>query len=204
MNPDTKEGNSQAEILQKTLDVYRKSQQKSILGDALTTLREARPWRIWQRILSYFRRARAISFFFRTVGWILTVLRTGTLLLLTTVLFFILLPVLFSVAVGFLLAAFLDMKKSLSKLQKAIGERHVWVFFSIGKFGFENAMREAEGESRLCLIVSPHWISAKGNESRKFYLNLRAESENCYLVRRYFYLHLRKKLLDSDRLTLVY
>ena len=204
MNSDAKHKQAREEILQKTLDVYRKSQQKSILGDLLSTLKEARPWRIWQRILSYFRRARAISFFFRTVGWILTILRTGTLLLLTTVLFFILLPVLLSAAVGFLLAAFLDMKKSLSKLQKAIGERHVWVFFSVGRFGYASAMKEAEGESHLCLIVSPHWISAKSNGSRKFYLNLRAESENCYLVRRYFYRFLRKKLLTSDQLTLVY
>ena len=204
MNSDAKHKQAREEILQKTLDVYRKSQQKSILGDLLSTLKEARPWRIWQRILSYFRRARAISFFFRTVGWILTVLRTGTLLILTTVLFFILLPLLLSVAVGFLLAAFLDMKKSLSKLQKAIGERRVWVFFSVGRFGYASAMKEAEGESHLCLIVSPHWISAKGGGSRKFYLNLRAESENCYLVRRYFYLYLRKKLLTSDQLTLVY
>ena len=204
MNPDAKQGDFQAKILQKTLDAYRKSQQKSILGDALTTLREARPWRIWQRILSYFRRARAISFFFRAIGWILTILRTGTLLILTTVLFFILLPILLSAAVGFLLAAFLDMKKSLSKLQKAIGERRVWVFFSVGRFGYASAAQVAKEKNRLCLIVSPHWIRARGNGSRKFYLNLREESENCYLVRRYFYIRLKKKLLRSDNLALIY
>ena len=203
MNPDTQKAIPEAQVLKKALQAYQRSRRKSILGDLIASVKEARPFRVWQALLSYFRRARAISFFFRAAGWILAILRTGTLLLLTTVLFFIVLPLLLTLLIGFLLAAFWDMKKSLSKLLSAIGERPVWVFFSVGKFGTESAL-SLSTEERLCLIVSPHWISPKGGISPRFYLNLRAESENCYLVRRYFYLRLYKKLHQSDQLVLVY
>ena len=204
MNPESKQENPGEHLLGGILQIYRKSHQKSIFRDLITSVKEARPWRIWQSILSYFRRARAISFLFRVIGWIFTLLRTGTLIILTTVLFFIILPIVITVAIGFLLAAFLDMKKSLSELQKTIGERHVWVFFSVGEFGWKNALAQASEENYLCLIVSPHWISSVGNNSKKFYLNLRAESRNCYLVRRYFYIRLQKKLLKSDNTVLIY
>ena len=192
------------QVLQNVLRLYRTSHRKGVLHDLISSVKEARPWRIWQQILAYFRRARAISFVFRVVGWILALLRTGTLLLLTTVLFFVILPLLLAIVLGFLLAALLDTKKSLSRLQKAIGERPVWVFFSTGEFGRENALALAESGERVCLIVSPRWISPSGHGTKKFYLNLRTESENCYLVRRYFYLHLRKKLSRTDKIALIY
>jgi hypothetical protein len=204
MNSDREKNAPSKQILGSVLQAYRRSQRKSIFGDLLTSAREARPWRIWQSILAYFRRARAISFFFRAVGWILALLRTGTLLILTTVLFFILLPITAALVTGFLLAACSDMKKSLSRLQKAIGERPVWVFFSVGAFGAESARTLAKSGERVCLIVSPRWISSAEHGSEKFYLNLRAEGENCYLVRRYFYIRLKKKLLRSDNLALIY
>ena len=204
MNSDTKKAIYAEQVLKKSLQAYQRSRRKSIWGDLIASLKEARPFRIWQAILSYFRRARAISFFFRVLGWILTVLRTGTLLLLTTVLFFIVLPLLLAALIGFLVTSFWDMKKSLSRLLLAIGERPVWVFFSVGEFGLENALTLSGGGDRLCLIVSPHWVSPKGGISHRFYLNLREESKNCYLVRRYFYLRLCKKLHTSDKLVLIY
>lgn len=204
MNPDTQKAIPEAQVLKKALQAYQRSRRKSILGDLIASVKEARPFRVWQAILAYFRRARAVSFFFRALGWVLTVLRTGTLLLLTTVLFFIILPLLIASLIGFLLAALWDMKKSLSGLLAAIGERPVWVFFSVGAFGYGNALTLSEDADRVCLIVSPHWISPKGVGSSRFYLNLRAEGGNCYLVRRYFYLRLCKKLPASDKLTLVY
>ena len=203
MNPDNSKSLGAEQVLKKAMQAYQRSRRKTVFGDVILSVKEARPFRIWQAILAYFRRARAISFFFRVAGWILAILRTGTLLLLTTVLFFIVLPLLLALLIGFLLAAFWDMKKSLSGLLAAIGERPVWVFFSVGDFGRENAI-SLSAEDRLCLIVSSHWISPKGGGAPRFYLNLRAESENCYLVRRYFYLRLYKRLSQSDQLVLVY
>ncbi len=204
MTPDERKSLDAEQVLKRSLQAYQRSRRKSILGDLIASLKEARPFRVWQAILAYFRRARAVSFFFRALGRILTVLRTGTLLLLTTVLFFIVLPLLLASLVGFLAAAFWDMKKSLSGLLTAIGERPVWVFFSVGAFGYGNAVSLSGDADRVCLIVSPHWISPKGIGSRRFYLNLRKEAENCYLIRRYFYLRLCKKLPASEKLTLVY
>ncbi len=204
MNPEANKKVSQAQVLRDILQIYFKSHHESIFRDLLTSVKEARPWQIWQSILAYFRRARAISFFFRLIGWILTLLRTGTLIILTTALFFVILPIATAIVIGFLISAFLDMKKSLSRLRKAIGERRVWVFFALGDFGWENALSLAQNEGYLCLVVSPRWISSAGHGSRRFYLNLRVESENCYLVRRYFYLRLRKKLLRSDKTVLIY
>lgn len=193
-----------ADVLKEIARTYRKSQRKSLLRDVWASVKEARPYRFWQRILTYVRRFRMISFVVRILGYLFAILQTGTLVLLTTALFFIILPILTAVAAVLLTMAFLDVRKSRKRMEREIGERRVYVFFNLGKFGAETAAELAKGENRICLSVSPYWLTAEGHRGNRFYLNVRREDEHFFLIRRYFFFHIRKKLLKSDRTVLVY
>lgn len=193
-----------ADVLKEIVRTYRKSQRKSLLRDVWASVKEARPYRFWQRILTYVRRFRMISFVVRILGYLFAILQTGTLVLLTTALFFIILPILTAVAAVLLTMAFLDVRKSRKRMEREIGERRVYVFFNLGNFGAETAAALAKGEDRICLSVSPYWLTAEGHRGNRFYLNVRREDEHFFLIRRYFFFHIRKKLLKSDRTVLVY
>ncbi len=185
-------------------ELYRKSHLKNTFRDALSSLRRARPYRFWQTCLAYFRRFRMISYIIRVIGYLFALLQTGTLVLLTTALFFILLPLLLLSVGGMLLVAFLDMRKSGKKLKRIIGERRVYVFFAAGEFGSSNALALSQREELICIAVSPHWISPEGPLSRRLYLNIRRESPNFFTIRRYFYFYVRKKILSLDQTVLIY
>ncbi len=185
-------------------ELYRKSKLKNTFRDALLSLRRARPYRFWQTCLAYFRRFRMISYIIRVIGYLFALLQTGTLVLLTTALFFILLPLLLLSVGGMLLVAFLDMRKSGKKLKKIIGEKRVYVFFAVGEFGASNAQALSREEDLICLSVSPYWVSPDGATSKRFYLNVRRESSNYFTVRRYFYFHIRKKILSPSGTVLIY
>ena len=196
-------GRSQ-ERINEISELYRKSHLKNSFRDALSSLRRARPYRFWKTCLAYFRRFRMISYIIRVIGYLFALLQTGTLVLLTTALFFILLPLLLLSVGGMLTVAFLDMRKSGKKLKRIIGEKRVYVFFAIGGFGASNALALSQGEELICIAVSPYWISSEGAVSRRFYLNLRRESPNFFTIRRYFYFYVRKKILSSDQTVLIY
>ncbi len=185
-------------------DLYRKSRLKSTFRDVLSSVRRARPYRFWQTCLSYFRRFRMISLIVRVVGYLFALLQTGTLVLLTTALFFVLLPLLLLSVGGMLLVAFLDMRKSGKKLKRLIGDKRVYVFFAAGRFGMAHAMELAQDDGTVCVAVSPYWISSEGQLNSRFYLNVRRESPNCFTVRRYFYFYIRKKILSPSGTVLIY
>ena len=50
--------------------------------------------RLWMEILSYLRRFRMLRMILQIIGWVVTLLRAGTLIVLTTIVFFVLLPLL--------------------------------------------------------------------------------------------------------------
>lgn len=190
--------------MERIAQVHRRSRRRSLFGDVLESVREARPYRLWQNILAYLRRLRTISFILRLVGYLWAFLQTGTLVLLTTALFFIILPILAVITLGILLTAFLDMRKSRKKLEREIENKEVYVYFSLGDFGTATAKQMARDRPCVCLAVSPHWIASDGPCGSRFYLNLRREDENFFLIRRYFYFHIRKKLLNPDKTALIY
>ena len=90
-------------------------------------------------------------------------------------------------------------------MKRQLEDRRVYVFFGIDSpFGQGNAMSFAERENSAVLIVSPFWVSPRGLGRRKPYLNVRQERAHVYLIRRYFFFSLRKKLLTPDKTVLVY
>ena len=181
------------------------SERRSFFQDAKETLLHARPYRLWQSVITYFRHFRMISFLLRLVGWIVTFLQTGALVLLTTAILFVILPLIVAFAAGIVLTALLDTRNSLRRLRKQLSGRRVYVFFGIpGDFGVKSIREFAAGENTAVLVISPFWLSAKGLNKRYYYVNIRRESKHLFLVRRYFFFPIRKKLLDPQNTVYVY
>lgn len=193
------------EQLDRTARLRKMSQRRSFFQDARESLLQARPYRLWQSVMAYIRRFRMISFIVRLAGWMFTIVQTGALVLLTTAVFFVILPLLAVILAGALITALLDTRRSLHWMKRQLEDRRVYVFFGIDSpFGQGNAMSFAERENSAVLIVSPFWVSPRGLGRRKPYLNVRQERAHVYLIRRYFFFSLRKKLLTSDKTVLVY
>ena len=181
------------------------SHRKGFLQDARETLFQARPYRLWQSILGYVRKFRMISFLLRLTGWILTILQTGALVLLTTAIFFVILPLLTAVLAGLMLTALLDTRHSLRAIRPRLSGKQVYVFFGeTGAFREAEARALANEENTAVLIVSPHWVISRGIGKRRFYVNVRQEGNQLFLIRRYFYFTLRKRVLKKENTVLVY
>lgn len=161
--------------------------------------------RLWMEILSYLRRFRMLRMILQIIGWIVTLLRAGTLIVLTTIVFFVLLPLLAVLLVIVPLIALLDRRKSIRRLSEALSDsREVVFFFTDGPVTAQSAADLAR-DGRTVLLVSPHWISgrATNGSSARFYVNLRRESERVFLIRRYFYFCARRTVGDRA-VTLIY
>ncbi len=175
------------------------SRRKGVFEDIRKTVMEARPYRLWITLLAYFRRARTVTLILRITGWLLTLLQTGALVILTTLVFFILLPIVLLGSVVVFLIALSDTRRCLRRMQAYIGERRVFVFFSpLGEFGASHAKSMASASS-VVLVVSPHWISPSCLGNSSFYINVRRDGEHLFVIRRYFFFSVRKKILKSDQ-----
>lgn len=161
--------------------------------------------RLWMEILSYLRRFRMLRMILQIIGWVVTLLRAGTLIVLTTIVFFVLLPLLAVLLVIVPLIALLDRRKSKRRLSEVLSDsREVVFFFTDGPVTAQSAADLAR-DGRTVLLVSPHWISgrATNGSSARFYVNLRRESERVFLIRRYFYFCARRTVGDRA-VTLIY
>lgn len=156
--------------------------------------------RLWMEILAFLRRFRMLRIVFQVIGWLIAVLQAGTLIVLTTVVFFFLLPLLAILLVVIPLITLLDRRKSKQRLSKAFSDsREVVFIFSDGPVVFQSAVELAESGNRTVLLVSPHWLSGRATDGSpaRFYVNMRQESEQVFLIRRYFYYCVRKSVKDK-------
>ncbi len=181
------------------------SQRRGTLEDLRKTVLQARPYRLWVTLLAYLRRVRTVSLVLRVTGWLLTLLQTGALVLLTTLVFFILLPILLLGSLTILLVALLDTRHSLRTLRSVLSGNRVLVFFSpLGSFGAQHVLALAKDAQTVVLVVSPHWFSPACLGRSRFFVNLRRDGVRLFVIRRYFFFAVRRSLLDPNRTVLVF
>lgn len=165
---------------------------------AWETLRAAAFYEQWLRILSYLRRLRLVALILRLGTILLTVLQTGALVLLTTVLFLIAIPVLIFFTLGILLTALLESRKTNRTLSRLLCGKKVYVLFATDSptpFFIGNARQLSSLKDTAVLIVSPFWLSSKGILRKGFYGTARREAQNIYTLRRYYFFSLQKQVL---------
>lgn len=162
--------------------------------------------RLWMSVLTFLRRFRMLRIILQIIGWLVTVLQAGTLIVLTTIVFFVLLPILIFLPVTVTFLAMLDRQKSRKRLSAAIADsREVLFVFATGPVIAQTARDLTEKGGRTVLFVSPYWISGQttNGSPARYYVNLRQESDRVFLIRRYFFFCARK-LVRAKQITLVY
>lgn len=155
----------------------------------------------WQNLLSLIRRFRTVAFLLRMLTVIVTVVETGALVLLTTALFLVILPLGAALMLGILLTALLESRRSNRLLRTQVTGKRVYVLFlhtAENAFLWQNA-KSLANDGNTVIVVSPYWISSKGLQKGNFYATFRRESKGIYLIRRYYFFSLRKHVLkDAD------
>ena len=163
-------------------------------------------YRMWQSILALVRRFRLIAFLFRLLGILIAILQTGALVLLTTVLLLILLPLLLFLGLGILLTALLDTRRADRFLRsEGLEKTTVYILFpsrTSSEFWKQNALDLSRRGA--VLLISPRWIAPDGRGRRSFYCTVRKEAPNVYWIRKYYFFHLRRRLLSPERTVLIY
>ena len=191
-------------LLEQITATVEQSRRRGFFSDVRATVREARPYRVYQAFLARLRQLRMIGFILKIIGYVFAFLQTGTLFLLTAALFFVILPVAILGSATVLLVARLDMRKSRRRIQPMLTDKRVYVLFAAGEFGLRSAKEMAEKADAVCLLISPYWVSPKSPDGGRFYLNLRELAPNVLLLRRYFYFHIRRKRVIGNRVRLIY
>ena len=176
-------------------------------GYLYARIRSTSLWVQWQRWLSYFRRVRTVTLVWRVLVFVFSVLQTGTLVLLSTLIFVVILPLLTVLMLGILITAAIESRRSNRFLREQLAGRRVCVLFlppSASDFFAKHAVRLTE-EGFAVLTVSPYLLSSRGiGRRRGFYSTLRREAPDLYLVRKYYFFSLQKRVLRELDVAFLY
>lgn len=174
---------------------------RSFFGYGYALLQKARLYVLWNQILTYIRRFRMVSLVLKVISFLFALLQTGTLVLLGTLLFLIVLPILTSLLLGLLITAVLESRRTDHHLRERIVNRRVLVCFaptSQTAF-FRQNVYDFAARDWVVLAISAHWVSPRGFEKKRFYCTAREEIEGVYFVRPYYFFHLRRKVLKKEQ-----
>ena len=160
----------------------------------------------WTRVLSYVRRIRLV----RTVGLVLAVVLTAVqasaLFVVFSAVYLTLLPFLvLSSGLG-LLASVLHARTVNRRMRNELKGQHIRILLpsravdftpDAQPFFFSSARQMANEPKTAVIVVSPYAWSAKGFRGHRMFVTARHEGDGLYLVRKYYYFILRRRVLDT-------
>ena len=158
----------------------------------------------FKSFLLYFRRFRIITTTLRILNYIAVVIHTSAVLVVLSAVFVLLvLPfIIISSIVSFAGALLLSRKNNL-RLSEELEGHSVFVFFpsrgaeiETNSFFNQNICSLSCG-GRKIIVVSPYFFSSAGIKKSTPYVTVRRESENIYIVRKYYYFSLKRNVLSS-------
>ncbi len=199
--------NRSTALCQRQTRLHRLFQHQSFFRHAWDALRSAPLYAHWKRVLSYVRRARLVALFVRIFGALLTVLETGALVLLVTAALLLLLPPLIFFALGVLLTVLIEAPRKSRRILEETAQKRIYVLFlPEGESAFfrANARELAAREDAAVVIVSPFWVSSRGIRDGRFFCTARKEGVRIYLVRRYYFFSLKRKVLAQRDTAILY
>ena len=176
-------------------------------------LQKTQFFHVWRYYTGIFRKFKLFSLLLRLYSYLLILLQFGTAFFVIVLGLLLLLPLLIFSVGSVLFSALLLYRRKNKSLAFLMQKKRVIVFFPTrdgelehGDFWKAHINELSEQEETAILIVSPFFWSAKGLTGRRFYLLLRKEKENVYLLRKHYYFSLRRTILDKTRnaLALIY
>ncbi len=164
-------------------------------------------WMLWRRGLEWFRRFRLVAILLRTVAFVWGILQTGAMVIFSTLILLVALPLLVALMLGILLTAVLETRRSNRMLLEKTENKNVYVLFLPRErcdFFTANAYDLARNEGHTVIAISPYWISSRGLKKGYFYCTVRREAESLYLVRRFYFFALKRRVLSKRKTAYLY
>lgn len=180
----------------------------------LNTLKSSSFYRIYYRLLKFWRRLRMIRTILNIVTVIFFTFIVGTLTVGYGIILILLLPVVMLLIAVLPIISKLRSKKSNEYLQEQIGEKNVFVLFPMRSSNFENSTYFKNNILDLCgnsdsvvIIVSPYYFKLVNGYKRKdvnVYCN--TNGENIFLIRKYYYFIFFREILKKlqSRVNLIF
>ena len=170
--------------------------------------------RAYSQILNSVKRLTFITTTIQVVLFILAVLKSGVIVLISTSAFIISLPfVLMLSGIGTILTM-LGSKKATAENTPILTDKTVCVFFPLkksvirDKTYFADFVRTmASHPDTVCVIVTQGFFFSRGiSDTRKLFFTSRLDAPNILLVRRHYYFKLKKSIIQplSRNLTEIY
>ena len=188
-------------LCEQILENRRLMRHKHFLSYAWAQFRRTGAYGVWRSTLSYVRKIRVVTIVIRISTIVLTAVQAGALVLLSTVLFLIVIPILSAFMLGVLITAQLESRKSNRYLARKLAGKKVYVLFlskQENPFFRANTELLAREPTSAVIIVSPYWLAGKGLRGKRFYCTMRRESSCVFLVRRYYFFRLKKEVLTPN------
>lgn len=192
------------ELISRRLQARQTMDTGSYFGYLFNSLRQSSPYRLWMRILTYFRRFRLISFILRFAGRVIAVIETSALLLLAATVLIIIIPPLLLVTLITLITAWTQSIRLNRRFAVELTGRKVYMFLPAamsllrdGSCLHATAAELADSDGRIVFVVTPGFFSPRGFGSRRFFFTSRKCADGIYLIRKYYFFMLRRRILSG-------
>ena len=184
-------------LMSKAKQNQKSSSRRFFLVDVYHRLRDTSFYLHWSRLLTLFRRLRVVTLTVRIFSFFFAVLQTGTLVLLSATVLLVVVPLLLTSALVILLCAAIAAHRTNQILAQKLTGQRVCILFPTrldSPFLIQHIMDMRE-RGYVLVLVSPHLFSPTGTWKRRFYTTAREERAMVFLVRRYYYFSLKKRVL---------
>ena len=177
-------------------------------------LKNASLFRAYTQIINTVRHLTFISTTIQIVFFILTLLQSGIIFLISTSAFIVSLPFTFLISGTGAMLTFLGSRKATRVNTPLLRGKKVCVFFPGKKSvirdgsyfsGFVKSM--SNRPNTVCIIVTQGLFFSRGiSKNKKYFFTSRVEGENIIIVRKHYYFKLKKKIIEpySSDITEIY
>ena len=169
-----------------------------------STLRGSSLYRVWMRLLTYFRRFRLASAILRISTSLVTIIETSALLLVAATVFVIVLPALLLMTVIISITSLICGIRLNRRLSETLGGKRIYVFLppAQGEVKPRSVLHAtlsqlASDPQNAVFAISPHYFSSKFIEDSTHFFIFKQTPEGVCCIRKYYFFLLRRSVLDK-------
>ncbi len=177
-------------------------------------LKNASLFRVYSQIINTVRRFTFVNTTIRIAIFLLTIVNSGAIFLISTSTFIVSLPFMFLLSGVGAMLTLLGSRKATQINRPILTNKNVCVFFpakksAIRKDTYFSGLVQSMGEqpNTVCVIVTQGFFFSRGTTGRKrLFFASRVDADNLIIVRRHYYFKLKQSIIlpYSKKLTEIY
>ena len=163
-------------------------------------------YRLFERASAYFSRFRLISHTFKIAAFIFLAIETSAVFLIAVGIILLVFPPILLLFIIQLLLSASRFSADTFRLKETIDKKSVIILFPQrhAEYGYNSFMgrnaRELASRGYAVIAVSPFLVSSKGfGKTKKYFINLRKESEGVISIKRQYFFFIKKNLLNTHK-----